>query len=152
MSLVSENMPRSFEGWRAGRQAGWILNVNSLCTTTALHLLFGSGFGKIYCLFKLFETEPNSCWALDLCWQNLSCLFSLSLSVSLSFSLPFLPHKNVRYSCLFHNTRFVAGMSHVNSFCDRYIGTMKLTFVCSYPAVHFSIGICETGGNNYRKT
>jgi len=56
---------------------------------------------------------------------------------------PFLPHKNLRYSYLFHNTGFVTGMSVVNAFCERYIGTMKLTFVCGYTALHFSVGICE---------
>ena len=60
--------------------------------------------------------------------------------VCLSLSLSFLPHRNVRCSCLFHNIRFVTGMSLLNAFCERYIGTMKLTFICGYPAVHFSIG------------
>jgi len=55
--LVPENVPLSFERW----QAGWILNVNNLRTRTVLYLLFGSGSGKIYCPFKLFGTEPNSC-------------------------------------------------------------------------------------------
>ena len=132
----------------AGRQAGWILNVNNLCTTTALYLLFGSGFGKIYCPFKLFGTAQFMLNFGFVLTESFVFVFSLSLSLSLLF----LSRKNVRYSCLFHNTRFVTGMSLVNSFCERYIGTMKLTFVCSYPAVHFSIGICETGGNNYRKT